>query len=227
VSALDVSNNRIERTKSGVYINTGTLITVERNKFLNMKGPFPGGQFVQFGRVTGGGNRIKCNVGENILNQSYPEDAINIYDSHGTAADPLLVIGNKIRGGGPSGSGGGILLGDTDGSYLIASDNVVVDPGQYGIQIGGGHHNQLLNNLVFGKQQPFTNVGMAVWQGYPTIPCSNLTSSGNVVKWTNSSGAPNAAWNDGRCGTVAGWSSNTLNAAIDASIFDRPIAACQ
>jgi hypothetical protein len=93
---------------------------------------------VQFNAVTGKSNRINCNVGENISGQSYPEDAINLYKSSGDPTDPIQVVGNKIKGGGPSNTDSGIAVGDSAGAYVLVKDNVLIDPGQVGIGIGGG-----------------------------------------------------------------------------------------
>ena len=160
---ITVTGNRFEAVSTGVYALDSRHIEVTHNRCLNVHGPFPRGQLAQFDKVTGGGNRINHNLALNVLGKSNPEDVINIYKSSGTADDPIQVIGNKIRGGGPSGSGGGIMTGDGGGAYIVVRDNVLVDPGQYGIAIAGGHHIQILDNKVFGKRQPFTNVGIYVW----------------------------------------------------------------
>jgi hypothetical protein len=222
---VTVTDNRIERVASGVYASRSTRLAVEYNQMLNMMGPHPAGAFVQYSEVNGGGSRIRCNVGENIMGQSVPEDAINIYASKGTSADPIQVVGNKIRGGGPSISGGGINLADTDGAHIVARENILVDPGQYGIAISGGNYIQIQNNLVYGRQQPFTNVGITAWVAYPSIPCSNVSISGNTVNWVNSAGEATPAWTDGKCGAID-WNSNTFGAVIDSSIFNRSVAAC-
>ena len=140
---ITVTENRFEAVSTGVYALDSRHIEVTRNRCLNVHGPFPRGQLAQFDKVTGGGNRINHNLALNILGKSNPEDVINIYKSSGTPDDPIQVIGNKIRGGGPSGSGGGIMTGDSGGAYIVVKDNILVDPGQYGIAIAGGHHIQI------------------------------------------------------------------------------------
>lgn len=226
VSGLEMANNRLERVKSGLYALSSTRVVVASNNFLNVRGPMPRGQFVQFDKVYGGGNRVQCNVGENIMFESSPEDAINMYQSNGLATDPIQIIGNKIRGGGPSASGGGILLGDSGGSNQIARDNILVDPGQYGMAAAGGTNISILNNQIYGRQQSFTNVGIYVWNQYTTA-CSAVTVQGNSVKWTNSAGQANPSWNAGNCGAVSGFTSNNWNAPISATIWDQPVPVCQ
>jgi hypothetical protein len=226
VNGINITDNRIENIKSGVYALQSSKVNIAFNTFKNVRGPFPRGQFVQFDKVKGPGNRIKCNVGENVMGESYPEDAINMYQSDGDPADPIQIIGNKIKGGGPSKSGGGIMMGDSGGSYQTVQDNILVDPGQYGLSIASGHDMKMINNSVYARQQSFTNVGVSVWNQYPPA-CYGNTVQGNTANYTNSSGAQNASWNAGNCGTVTGWSSNTWGSSIGPSIFDQPIAACK
>jgi hypothetical protein len=223
---LTVTDSRMERVMTGVYALECLRVNVAYNSFLNVQGPAPRGQFVQFDKVKGPGNRIQCNVGRNILGQSSPEDAINLYQSDGDPNDLIQVIGNKIKGGGPSTSGGGILLGDSGGSYQLARDNILVDPGQYGISVASGHDMVILGNSIYGRQQPFTNVGLSVWNQYRPA-CFSIMAEGNKVNWVNRDGKPNHSWSAGNCGSVAGWNLNTWNAKLDESIFDVDIPACQ
>ena len=197
---------------SSVYAQDVTQIRVERNHFFNAKGPRPRGNFVQFNRVRGAGNLIKCNIGRNAFDQSVPEDGISLYDSSGTSASPIVISGNKLTGGGPSVSGGGIMLGDGGGSYQVAKNNVLINPGQYGMAIAGGNNQQLLNNTIFSKQLPFTNVGLYAWNQDFT-PCFAVTASGNQVNFRNKSGGSNGGWNGGNCGPITGWTTNNFNAA--------------
>jgi hypothetical protein len=209
-----VTANRFESVSTGVYALDSSQIIVTHNRCLNVHGPFPRGQLAQFDKVTGGGNRINHNLALNILGKSYPEDVINIYKSSGTTDDPIQVIGNKIRGGGPSGSGGGIMTGDSGGAYIVVKDNILVDPGQYGIAIAGGHHIQFFDNKVFGKKQSFTNVGIYVWNQSKT-PSHDHTVKGNRVRWFNKSGTENPCWDSKNCGAVTGWDDNDWHEDLD------------
>ncbi len=223
---ITIINNRFDSISTGVYALESQQIKVTYNDSKNVLGPFPRGQMVQFNKVHGGGNQINFNVSENILGESYPEDAINVYESIGLANDPIQIYGNWIRGGGPSMSGGGIMTGDNGSSYIIAKDNILVDPGQYGIAIAGGHHNQLIDNKVFGKEQSFTNVGLYVWLwngNPPGTVCYDHTVSGNEVYWTNKDGVLNHRWDGGNCGSITGWNNNTWGAAIDETILPAQI----
>src|SRR6185503_3541892 len=217
---ITINQNYFTNVSTGVYVDHSTQggIIVNGNQFLNMQGPFPRGQFVQFNNVNGANNQIKYNKGENILGQSYPEDAISLYQCNGCPKSPISVYGNRIRGGGPSASGGGIMIGDSGGSYIVASDNILVNPGQYGIAISGGNHNSIVNNQVYGARQNFTNIGIYV-ETIGAVAVSNSTVSGNSVKFYNSAGAINGAWFDSVLAMPTGWGANNWNANIDASIL--------
>ncbi|NOY61680.1 MAG: hypothetical protein GXP10_00765 [Gammaproteobacteria bacterium] len=216
-SNVDVTQSTINDVMTGVYAVESEAINVSNNSFLNMQGPYPRGQFVQFNNVTGPGLRINNNTGINELGSSFAEDAINLYKSSGTPADPMQINGNVIVGGGPSASGGGILVGDNGGSNTIMRNNILVNPGQYGMAVTGGRNHIVENNLIFGKQQSFTNVGLYIWDQHNSN-CGNITIRGNQVNWTNKAGSKNGVWNKGNCGTITGWSDNDWNANIDASI---------
>lgn len=175
-------------------------IKFENNDLKNIVGDLSGGsrfsQAVQFDKCNGPDNSISYNVIENIPGESSPEDVINIFHSNGTAESPIIIRGNWIRGGGPSGSGGGILIGDWGGSYQIIENNILVDPGQYGLQIAGGHNMTIRNNKVYGRQQPFSNVGLVIvnWTSKQTGPSYNITVENNRINWTNRDGVFNTAW---------------------------------
>jgi hypothetical protein len=226
VDGLNVYNNRLERGTSLVHNSRSYQVTVTHNKFLNAKGPHPAGHFVVFDSVAGGGNRINCNVGENVMGQGKPEEAIILYKSSGDAADPIQIVGNKIKGGGPSTIGGGIVAGDSGGGYALITDNILVDPGQVGIGIGG-HDTQALNNLIYARKQPFTNVGLYVWNGNNHDPnCYSNTVQGNSVNWTNKAGSKNPNWDGDNCGPIAGWDDNTWYSNIGPEIEYLTIPSC-
>jgi len=213
-----ITNCYIYDVASGVYVQGSTAIDVNHNQVKNVHGPYPRGQMVQFNNVTGAGNNVSYNVCENIERESSAEDAINMYQTNGTAASPIQIIGNQIRGGGPSKTGGGIMLGDNGGSYMIAEDNILVNPGQYGIAISSGTNIQIINNKIFGRQRPFSNVGLYIWNQYKSN-CSMNIISGNQVKWINAAGKENDKWNAGNCGAVTGWDTNIENANINENIL--------
>ena len=225
VDAVTVTGTTFARNSSGGYFLVSTHVRFERNAALDVQGPGPRGQLVQFDKVTGDGNVVRCNVMENHAGKSVPEDGINMFSSTGTAASPILVEGNRIKGGGPSMSGGGILLGDGGGAYEISRANVLADPGQYGTAVAGGSHMVIDGNRVFARKQPFTNTGIYVWDQYASS-CTDVTVKGNVVDWTNRDGAKNPWWNGGNCAATTE-TGNDWSASLDATIVDAVPDVCK
>jgi len=223
-SNIIIKYNFITKVSSGIdAVNcpNGGLV-VDSNQMQNIQGPYPRGQFIQFNTVSGANNQVVGNICENIMGQSNPEDAISMYKSSGTATSPILINGNWIRGGGPSASGGGIMLGDNGGNYLSASNNILVNPGQYGMAISGGSHNSIINNTIYGAAQPFTNIGIYV-EPFSGTTITNATVSGNKVLFYKSSGVQNNAWYAPGVATPTGWSTNKFGAKISASILPTVI----
>lgn len=149
-----------------------------------------GGNVVQMQYMRGGGIDITNNIGINYEGKSETEDLISLYKSHGVSGDPILVKGNMFVGGGPSKYGGGIILGDANGSFQLAEDNIMVNPGQYGLQIAGGHDVAFKGNKVFQEKDnsyisPIANVGIQIHRvnadgnGTPVGGCYNVTMTDN------------------------------------------------
>ncbi len=153
------------------------------------------------------------------------EDQVNMWQSSGTAASPIFIRYNKIRGGGPSNSGGGIVAGDGGGSYITVDSNILVNPGQYGASIAGGHDNKLLNNQIYSASYPWTNIGAFVWNQY-TPSSYNEEVSGNRINWLNSSGAANNWWDGGNVGVIT-MSNNVFgDSTIGSSIWNQTFPQC-
>ncbi|MFC0772617.1 right-handed parallel beta-helix repeat-containing protein [Terrimonas alba] len=199
-SNITIENCLFNHAQSGVYVMNSQVIKVINNQFVNVRKREDGsrGQFVQFNQVTGEGNIIENNRGENFLDESDPEDLISLYMSNGTASSPIIVRNNIFRGGGPSISGGGIMTGDQGGSYFLVENNTLVDPGQYGIAIAGGSSITILNNKIYGRQQSFTNNPLYVW-AQTGIACYDINVKGNKINWTDKTGYMNMGWNAGNC----------------------------
>jgi hypothetical protein len=219
-----VTESRIERTLAGIYALRSRDIGAICNTLEDARGPVPRGQHVQLDQVSGSLNRIACNVGRNRPGAGTPEDAINLHRSHGMAGAPIRVTRNLIIGGGPSRSGGGILLGDGGGSHQVASGNVLVDPGQYGVAVASGHDMALADNSVYARRQPFTNVGIYVWNQYKEA-CRSVTVSGNRVRWASASGRPNPFWDGRNCGPIAGLRENDFAAELEPEVLLAASAA--
>jgi hypothetical protein len=208
---------------------------VEHNAFKNVQGPFPRGQLTQFDNVSGAQNRVRCNVGEDVQGESNPEDAINMYESNGTMDSPILIEGNRIRGGGPSTSGGGILLGDGGmASFQISRANVLVNPGQYGIAVASGTNMTMEGNLVYSAQEPWSNVGAYVWNQYDSA-CGPVLVTMNQVDWTDKNGMKNGWWDASQTPSMASYpvcssttiaSDNEWGAMLGPDIIDAVPAVC-
>lgn len=212
---VTIERNTIDDNITSVSVQGSQAVTVRCNRLRNPRGPIPRGQFVQFDKVYGAGNVISCNTGINEPGRGQPEDAISIYKSSGTAHSPILIERNTLVGGGPSPSGGGIMLGDAGGSYLVARDNVLEDPGQYGIGVAGEHDIEVSGNVVVARRQPFTNVGISVWRQEPP-ECRNIVVKNNLVHWIAARGAPNPWWKGPKyCQRVEGVITNNFAATAD------------
>lgn len=203
-SNIHIENCLFNHADAGVYAMESQVIKVINNQFVNVR-QRPGegrGQFVQFNGVTGEGNVIENNQGENFEGESNPEDLISLFKSYGTAASPILIRNNTFRGGGPSLSGGGIMTGDYGGGYIVVENNTLIDPGQYGIASAGGNDISILNNKIYGKQQFFTNNPLYVW-GQLGVACYNINVKGNRANWTDKNGYYNRGWNAGNCSNTS------------------------
>ena len=188
-----IENCVFNNIRTGVYATNSKNIQVLQCDCQNVQGPMPRGQFVQLNQCSGTENRISFNIIENILGQSNAEDVINLYKTIGSGAGYVEVTNNYIKGGGPSSSGGGIMTGDNGGKFQYVEGNILVDPGQYGIGCAGGENIVIVNNQVYGKQQPFTNVGIYAWkQRAPTA--KNVFIADNKISWTNKDGVSNPTW---------------------------------
>lgn len=217
-SHITMENNLFANNKGGVYaFKTKGSIIIRNNQFVNTKGPTPRGQYIQLDACTGAGNIIENNKGESWLGESDPEDLVSLFKSSGTEESPILVRNNIFRGGGPSSSGGGIMTGDTDGGYVIVENNILVDPGQYGIAAAGGKKIIIRNNKVFGRSQHFTNVGIYVW-AQAEVPCSEIEVSNNNVNYTKGNitiPEKNNLWDGENCGTIAGLETNKFTLTLE------------
>src|SRR5882757_6601677 len=185
-SDILITNCAFINNIGGVYANNSSTIKVNNNQFSNIAANHGSrGQFVQFNQVTGAGNEIKDNVGENAYGIGDPGDLINIYNSFGTSTSPIVISGNKLRNGSNNNTTGGILVGDQGGSYITVQNNTLVNSGHFGIGVAGGSYIKVLNNNIYIRPLDipgyYANVsGVYVW-GQGPGPCSNIDLEGNAV----------------------------------------------
>ena len=80
--------------------------------------------------------------------------------------------------------------------------------------------------MVIARPQPFTNVGISVWNQYAE-PCNTVTVSGNSVDWRARTGRANPWWDGKNCrGTV--WTLNrTLPLDPQREIARQPACTCR
>ena len=215
---ITIENNMFANNMNGIYaLNTTGGIVIRNNQFVNIKGPEPRGQYIQFDSCSGEGNIIENNKGECWPGESNPEDLISIYKSRGTETSPILIRNNIFRGGGPSSSGGGIMTGDNDGGYVIVENNILIDPGQYGIAVAGGNNIIIRNNKIFGRLQNFTNAGIYAW-AQAGAPCSAIVIENNNINFTRGINGDNEKynlWDAKNCGFISGLASNRFTLTLE------------
>ena len=166
--------------------------------------------FVQFNNVTGG------YIGNNKGKGGLTEDIVSMFVSQGNSvADPIIIENNAFEGTDwTSHSGSAFQLGDGGGAYILCRNNVVLNPGQTAIGVPSGTNIIVTGNTIYGAEMTASNVGISVWNQYPSF-CGSITISDNRVKWFNASGSENPYWNAGNCGAVIGESTNDWHANLD------------
>ena len=198
-SKVRIEGCRIEHVSSGVYALNSQSIQVDGNFVLNVQGPMPQAQMAQYNKVSGPDNVVSNNHAINEHGKSKPEDVINIYQSSGTEASPILVEGNYLTGDpvdgseGMSASGSGIMLGDGGGEHILCRKNVIISAGQVGLGVAGGRFIRVEGNIIYGKQSNASDCGLYVWN-QSKKPSDHVTIVGNRVNWVNKTGANNSSW---------------------------------
>lgn len=168
-SHITVRNNLIHGVATGFWASHARHpIVFESNTVLDILGPFPRGQMVQFDNVKSGSgqSRIVGNVSD-WFSRTQPtnyEDHINTYMSSGTKGEPILIQGNKLRGG-DSDTGSAIVVGDQGGHWYEIRDNIVVAVPNTGIGHVGGGNFTTVGNRIYNVYGPSirTASAMTVW----------------------------------------------------------------
>jgi len=223
---------------AGVFVHIGSNIKVLNNEFLQMRGPFPAGNFVQFNGVTGGGNQINYNKCEDVLGAgTNPNpgagDGLSLYQCNGIPTSPIQIIGNWIRGGGTNtGSMGmaGIVAGDGgNSSWQVIKNNILVNPGYAGIQVISGSNISVKYNQIYSAKFPWSGVGISS-SNYTNTPASNDTIAYNTIYWLAgylNMGKRDTVWKP-HVTTIlnprpVGWDTNITNSPINGSILPLSI----
>jgi len=200
VSSIFVKGNRFERNGSAIKIaRSEGPINIVYNEYQDL-GVFNldwGANFVELNEVKGSGVLVGYNVGEcSILRGCNTEDLVSIFKSEGDKANPIVVVGNQFRGRGKSSSGSGIVAGDYGGGNVAILDNILVNPGQVGIGIVGGHDITIRNNTMFHGTDTGLVSGTAImvgkWGGGGE--CVNHRILYNRSNWYSSRGKVKSSW---------------------------------
>ena len=224
---VTIDNCFITNVMAGVYVLKSSTIKVSYNQFLNMNGPFPSGNFIQFDNVTGSGNQMNYNKCEDVAGVAkHPQDGLSLFQSSGLPGDSIQVIGNWIRGGQilhDSGGACGICLGDMGGSYQVARGNILVNPGSAGIQIQGGSHIKYDHNTIYSAPTPMGVCGID-YANYSGTSSTDINVSYNKVKFLNAAGNEMDEWYDPtRFAMPTGWATNLLKQPLGTNILPAVI----
>lgn len=165
---VTVRRNVIHDVSSGVVVEKARHpIVVERNLIYNVRGTK---RLNQDGSVTSHGNAVafhlvgvagpdgntgtgQSKIVGNVSDKNLAtiatgyEDHISMVGAFGTAANPILVSCNRIRGG-DSNSGSGIMTGDLGGAFIKVANNTLVYPANAGIGVAGGHDITVAGNRI-------------------------------------------------------------------------------
>jgi hypothetical protein len=192
----------------GVFAYNSRNITIRNTRYSNIIGPHQRngshrGNLVQFDTVTGflvSGNKGKGGD---------TEDIVSLFKTN-----TGRVTGNQFEGTNwSSGSGTGIIAGDGGGgSGIEIDDNVLVNPGQVGIQLINGNAN-VHDNVIYAAPRTGTspNVGISTYGG--TVSGARVTNE--RVYWRKNDGSQNPFWWGAGTPTQTGnnWRDTTLDPA--------------
>jgi parallel beta-helix repeat protein len=212
VAEQTVQQNSITNAGFGIYIannnSVDTSANVDYNELTNITGmTTQNTSVIQFNQITGPNNSISCNVyyqpqPATAAGFAGPCDSFSLFLSSGTAASPIKVEGNRINGGGDFWNCGGVMLSDGDTGpgttgpgYVYAHDNLLINPGNYGMDVSTGHDITIDDNYVYGDNYNFystTNktfgpgrLGINTFNVYSSN-CTNMTVTNNTAYYLSS-----------------------------------------
>lgn len=189
-----------KHSETAIRISSSSEILIEYNEALNI-GRYRRPEAEEYGQFVGliacsGPINIRYNSVDNDINNSSTEDIISTYMSNGTSVDLIVVENNWIRGSGPSETGSAINLTDYGGTYCVARNNIIVNPGNCGIAITGGQNNTLENNIIVSIQLPNSRTGMIVynWTPVESGAFENIRVNDNRFNFIRSNGTVDNWW---------------------------------
>lgn len=160
------------------------------------------GQFFQSATATFNNSYIRDCSMKSFRGLASTEDWISLFGTNASSGSPFIIEDNLIQGGGPSISGGGIMLGDHGGSWAIVRNNKLNDPGNYQIAASGGFNYVVENNLAYSTNTGFSRIAMYAY-GQQGFSCGSITWRNNGSFIYNG----NYWWNgdpDEQCGVIIG-----------------------
>jgi hypothetical protein len=192
----------------GVFAINSSNITVRNTRYSNITGPSARdgghhGNLVQFDTVNGFSIDHNAGIGGDT------EDIVSLFKSgNGVVTD------NRFEGTSwSSGSGTGIIIGDGgSGSNVEVARNVLVSPGQVGIQIIAGTGHRVHDNVLYAAPRPGQTSPNVAISSYASNPTAEVYA--NRVYWRKNDGSENPYW----------WGSGTIN-AHDNSWHDATLTA--
>jgi Right handed beta helix region len=216
-------------------------ITVDRNFFYNIVGPYPAGQAVQLQRLSAGPNsgsatsKVTCNVSDADYGSAdkHYEDHISMIHVDGLPGLPVEIAYNRIRGG-TSKTGSGIMLGDQGGSWLWAHDNVVIHAANAGIGVAGGDHMVVEDNKVDSRGESLASKTHTAIYVRGFNACSDITIRGNRAiarqwNWNETTGKTVDGYGRGPevCTHVYEENNHFGDASLSPADFDKVPTPCQ
>lgn len=194
--SLTVRNCLFANVRGGLYLVNSTGSTIveycqfinPHNLDINADARDGRGQAVQVNNCSGT-IRIRYNKGQSWNGEGYTEDWVSLYKTNGTSGNRVIVEYNIFSGGGPSGSGGGIMTGDNGGSYQTVRFNKLYRPGNYIYAISGGEYIVVEDNKGYQDQQPWSQIGAYCFKVEPGFTMSNPTMQRNKIYTRDASGA--------------------------------------
>lgn len=203
---IRIENCVFNANEAAVHVVTSTVVfQMENSQCVNPWGaPLCKGQFFQAASATMTNSYIRDCSMKSFRGLGSTEDWISFFNSGGTSSSRFMVEGNLLQGGGPSISGGGIMLGDHGGSYVTVQNNKLNDPGNYQIAASGGNNFIVQNNLAYSTNTGYSRIAMYAY-GQQGFTCGSITwqSNGTFIYnnnyWYPGDGSPAED-----CGTITG-----------------------
>lgn len=236
---VTVAHNTFHDLRSAVMSWTGQHpIKVDYNLAWNIRGPLPRGSLVQFNHVNSGvgQSRIYGNVSDKNLATAPTgyTDHINLYGSTGTAANPILVACNKLRGGDVE-YGSGIIVGDDGGGWVYLRDNIMVLTPNVGIGCAGCHDTTIERNIAWNRGANAASYTSNVFyvqtdDDFAIAPYNvtflNNRGVANGWAWGGDGSLSNGFYNDGTATSLTLSGNSWQDTSLTSAIWDTTPAAC-